>query len=82
VDEGKGKRQDLQDVIRSETRRGKRPVDIEERRHRTELQRQFRFLLESGTRDDFVKAIRALGLKDGSLQFEQALAFWNEYGPR
>jgi hypothetical protein len=72
------KKQDLQDVMRSETRRGKRPVDIDERRRRTELQRDFKFLLDEGSRDEFVRAIRALGLQSGSPQFEQALSIWDE----
>ncbi len=65
-------------MMRSESRRGKRPIDIEERRRRTELQREFRLLLESGTKDDFVSAIRALGLREKSPEFEQALTIWNE----
>ncbi len=77
------KNQDTEDVIRSETRRGRRPIDIEERRRRTELRREFRFLLENGTKDDFVKAIRALGLRETSPGFEQALKIWDETnGPR
>ena len=64
--------------MRSETRRGKRPVDIEERRRRAELQREFKFLLDHGSRDEFVKAIRALGLAYGSPEFEQALSLWDE----
>ena len=72
------KQQDLQDLMRSETRRGKRPIDIEERRRRAGLQRDFKFLLDEGSRDEFVTAIRALGLQDGSPQFEQALLIWDE----
>jgi hypothetical protein len=72
------KKQDLQDLMRSETRRGKRPIDIEERRRRAELQRDFKFLLDEGSRDEFVKAIRALGLQIGSPRFEQALLIWDE----
>jgi len=72
------KEQDLEDVMRSETRRGKRPIDMAERRRRTELQRDFRFLLENGSKEEFVKAIRAPGLSEGSAQFEQALTAWNE----
>jgi hypothetical protein len=55
------KKQDLEDVIRAETRRGKGPIDIEERRRRAQLQRDFHTLLEEGSKDGFVKAIRALG---------------------
>jgi hypothetical protein len=72
------KKQDLEDVIRAESRRGKRPIDIEERRRRAQLQRDFRTLLEEGSKEDFVKAIRALGLRDGSPEFEHALSIWNE----
>ena len=72
------KKQDLEDVMRAESRRGKRPIDIEERRRRTQLQRDFRTLLEEGSKEDFVKAIRALGLRDGSPEFEQSLSIWNE----
>ena len=72
------KKQDLEDVMRSETRRGKRPIDIEERRRRADLQRDFKFLLESASREEFVRAIHALGFEAGSPQFEQALSIWNE----
>lgn len=78
-----GKTRDLEDVIRSEARRGKRPIDIEERRRRAELQRDCKFLLESASKEDFVRAIRALGFEAGSPQFEQALSIWTETrGPR
>ena len=72
------KKQDLEDVILAESRRGKRPIDIEERRRRAQLQRDFRALLEESSKEGFVKAIRALGLRDGSPEFEQALSIWNE----
>ncbi len=72
------KEQDLRDVMHAETGRGKRPIDIGEQRRRAELKREFQFLLENGTKEDFAKAIRALGLRDGSPAFEQALAIWNE----
>ncbi len=73
-----GKDRDLRDLMRSETRRGKRPIDIEERRRRAELQRDFKFLLDEGSREEFVKAIRALGLQKGSPQFDQALSIWDD----
>ncbi len=70
---------DLKDVIAAETSRGRRhPIDPEARRQHRELLKGFRKRLEEGSEADFLKAIRALGLKDGSPEFENALAVWRE----
>ena len=71
-------RQDLADAMAADTRRSKRPIDIDERRRRNELLKDFRFLLDHGSKEDFANAIRALGLKDGSPEFAKALATWDE----
>ena len=63
------KRKDLEEVIRKETRRGRRPIDFEERRRRGERLKELRKLLELATEEEFVKAMRAVGLRDDSLEF-------------
>jgi hypothetical protein len=49
------KRKDLEEVMRKETRRGRRPIDFEERRKRAERLSDTRKLLELATEEEFVK---------------------------
>ena len=68
---------DLRDVMRQEKQRGrKRLLDLEARRQHEQLLRDFKKLLEEVTEQDFVAAIRALGLKEKSEEFQSALAVW------
>jgi hypothetical protein len=73
------KQAELDDVIREETRRGRRPIDIEERRRQAQLKRDFRMYLRIPTEQEFREAMRALGLRDGSRQFDQALTIWRTF---
>ncbi|MBI4479456.1 MAG: hypothetical protein HY651_05495 [Acidobacteria bacterium] len=69
--------EDLQDVIRLEKQRGrKRLLDLEARKQQEQLHRDFKKLLQEGTEQDFVAAIRALGLKEPSDEFQNALVVW------
>ena len=73
------KQAELDDVIREETRRGRRPIDIEERRRQAQLKRELRMYLRIATEQEFREAMRALGLGDGSRQLEQALMIWRTF---
>lgn len=74
-------RADLNDVIREERSRGRRPISAEAQRRRRQLLQDFADMLKHGTEEDFLEAIRALGLKDGSPQFQEALETWRQiYG--
>ena len=73
------KQAELDDVIREETRRGRRPIDIEERRRQAQLKRDLRMYLRIGTEEEFREAMRALGLRDGSPQMDQVLKIWRTF---
>ena len=73
------KQAELGDVIREETRRGRRPIDIEERKRQAQLKREFRMYLRIATEQEFREAMRALGLRDGSRQLDQALKIWRTF---
>lgn len=64
---------DLQQVRREEMSRGRRPIDIGEQKRREGLKRDLRALLRLATESDFREAMLALGLRDGSEEFESAL---------
>ena len=70
---------DVEDVRREEMSRGRRPISLETRRQRQELLRDLRKLLELGTEDEFVAAMRALGLQDDSPGWGEILQVWREY---
>ncbi len=70
---------DVEDVRREEMSRGRRPISWETRRQRQELLRDLRKLLELGTEDEFVAAMRALGLQDDSPDWGEILQIWREY---
>jgi hypothetical protein len=73
------KQAELDDVMREETRRGRRPIDIEERRRQAQLKRDLRMYLRIATEQEFREAMRALGLRDGSRQLDQALTIWRTF---
>jgi hypothetical protein len=75
------KQRELEEVIREEAGRGRRPIDFDARRERTQLLQDFRKLLALATEEEFVEAMRAAGLKDGSPELSKALQIWREYRP-
>ena len=70
---------DLKEVMMEEGRRGRRPVDPEAQRARREKLAELRKLLELGTEAEFIKAVRAFGLREGSREFLEALEIWRGY---
>jgi hypothetical protein len=75
----KKKEQDLREVIGEEGRRGRRPIDLGARRERKEKLFTLRKLLEIGTEAEFVKAMRAFGLREDSPEFLASLEIWHDY---
>jgi hypothetical protein len=75
------RKKDLEDVIKTESRRGRRPVDLEARRKRDELLNDMRKLLMIRNEEEFLNATRAAGLRDGSKEFEKVLRIWREFRP-
>jgi hypothetical protein len=72
-------RSELEDVIQQEMRRGRRPIDLQERRRRRELARYCKSLLEFGTtEEELLGVLRATGLRDGSPEFAEAVRVWRE----
>ena len=70
--------QDIQDVVREERSRGRRPIDSDALRRRRVLLKDFRELLRIDRRGDFEEAILDLGIERGSPLFEDAVQIWDE----
>jgi hypothetical protein len=75
------KKDDLKDVMTGETRRGRRPVDLETIRRKRERDSLLRKLLTLATEEEFLEAMRVYGLADGSDEMAAALAAWREFRP-
>lgn len=69
---------DLDDVIKEERSRGRRPVDTDIQRERELLRKGFWKLIQTGDERQFLRAIRGLGLQDDSLEFETILKLWRQ----
>jgi hypothetical protein len=75
------RKKNLDEVMKQEKQRGRRPIDFEAGKRRAQTLRDMRKLLESAREEEFVAAIRAAGLRDGSPEFLEALRIWREYRP-
>jgi hypothetical protein len=75
------KSRDLQDVVREEGRRGRRPIDIGTIRQKRERLALLKRLLAVATKEEFIEAIRAFGLVEGTPEFLEALDAWHEFRP-
>jgi hypothetical protein len=73
------RKEELKDVILEETSRGRRHVDPEARRERTKRLEGARKLLAVATEVEFLAAMRAVGLRDGSPELSEALRIWRGY---
>ncbi|MEP7353641.1 MAG: hypothetical protein ABI824_10460 [Acidobacteriota bacterium] len=67
---------DIEDVMKAETRRGRRPIDIEEKRKRAARLREMNNLLKIETEEEFLAAMRAFGPPEDSEEFQAALRVW------
>lgn len=70
---------DLEDVRREEMSRGRLPISMEARKQRQERLNDLRMLLEVATEEEFVAAMRALGLQADSPRWSEILQIWREY---
>ena len=70
---GMGAEKELQEVIREERRRGKRPVDESLRKEKQSLVRE---LLAGDDEAIFSESICALGLQEGSEAWKEAVSAW------
>ena len=75
----KDKESEISDVIKQETRRGKRPIDIEERRRLAAVKQDIRKWLRLGTEDQFREAMRVLGFRDSSEVMEYLVQAWRDF---
>ena len=75
------RKKELDEVMREEARRGRRPIDLEARRKRTERLTDMGKLLTLATDEEFLRAMRAAGLTDGSPELLEALRIWREFRP-
>ena len=68
---------DLRDVMRQETGRGRRPIDVEAHKLRLRLLKVFREALKLNDLDLFKEAlIHELGQQPGSPEFRRSLTAW------
>jgi uncharacterized coiled-coil DUF342 family protein len=67
---------DIQDVMREEKSRGKRPVDTKPRQLRQERLKALQEALKARTEREFVEAIRELGYGDDPEKLREALKIW------
>ena len=70
------KNSDIDDVMKEEKSRGKRPVDTKALRRKQELLRKFREALKLRTEREFVDAIRELKLVDDPEKLRALLKIW------
>ena len=70
---------DISDVRRQEERRGRRPIDLEARKQSRKQREACRTYLYIATEEEFVNAMRALGIREDSPAFLKALAAWREF---
>jgi len=75
------RKKDLEEVMRTESRRGRRPIDLEARRQHAEKLKTMRIFLTIGSEEEFAKAMRDAGVPDGSQEFLEALRTWRAYRP-
>ncbi len=76
----KEKEDDLGDVISQESQRGRRRVDIAERKRRSELKKKFAEIVRGGDEDQFRRAlVHVLGQLPGSPQYERSVRAWREF---
>lgn len=71
--------EDLNEVIREETNRGRRRIDPKARQERKQKLDSARKLLTIATEAEFLKAMRAVGLREGSAELSEALRIWRGY---
>jgi hypothetical protein len=72
--------EDLKDVLAEEGSRGRRPVDIGERKRRLALRRKFNEIVENGDEEQFLHAIiHVLGQLPGSAEYRRSVKAWREY---
>jgi hypothetical protein len=68
---------DLKDVLEEEGRRGRRPINIEERRRHNRLRKAVEVTVREHDEETFKELmIRDLGLIPGSARYETALKEW------
>ena len=70
------KERDLKDVVKQQSRRGRRPIDIEAVRKRSELAPK---LLTLTTEKEFAEAMHAFGPAEGTEEFSAALDAWRGF---
>jgi hypothetical protein len=56
---------DVDEVMKQEKQRGRRPIDFEGRRKRTQLLRDMKKLLETASEPEFLEPMRVVGMLEG-----------------
>jgi len=69
---------DIEQVRKTEERRGRRPVDSETVKERQRMIAALRRILADGTVDELKAAMRVYGLSQDSTQWNETLRIWRE----
>jgi hypothetical protein len=69
----------VEDVMREEKSRGRRPVDTDILRGRQRRLQDLRKWLRRDRAEDFAEAIRDLGIEPDSQEYQDALRIYEEY---
>lgn len=74
------KEDDIKDARSEDERRGKRPIDIAEKRRALLIRKKFREALKSGNEEQFREMlVNDLGQQPGSAAYARSLKAWKEY---
>jgi hypothetical protein len=70
----------IRETREAESRRGKRPVDLAERKRRAEFRRKFKQILESNDVELFKEAlINDLGQQQDTPEFQNSMKIWRDF---
>ena len=69
---------DIEQVRKTEQRRGRRPVDSETLQERRRRAATLKIILEEGTIDDLKDAMRELGISPDSERWNETLRVWRD----
>jgi hypothetical protein len=69
---------DIEQVRKTEERRGRRPVDPETIQERRRITAALRKILEYGTADQLKSAMREYGISPDSSEWTECLRIWRE----
>jgi len=70
--------EEIRDVMKEERSRGRRPIDVDERKKAQRLRENIRRVIVSGDERALVKILHQAGHEEDSLEFQTALKIFYE----